>query len=127
MLGVHKKLWMDDVPASLPHREDELNKIYDFCTSFIENDDEENRSLYLGGVPGTGKTSCVLQVRVYSVLIKQMRLDYQIARGGGIRLQIHPAEWGSDAQAGGVIRSILQSCQRINCSYFCKVCLLKQH
>jgi Cdc6-like AAA superfamily ATPase len=59
--GLRKKLWMDSIPTELPFREEELDKIEDFCRLFVEKRDESH-SLYLGGVPGTGKTSCVIQV-----------------------------------------------------------------
>jgi Cdc6-like AAA superfamily ATPase len=58
---LRKELWMDSLPDKLPFRDEELDKIYEFCQLFIERKDE-SYSLYLGGVPGTGKTSCVLQV-----------------------------------------------------------------
>lgn len=61
---MRKVLWMDNVPQELLYREDELDQIAKFCQLFIEQKDD-CRSLYLGGVPGTGKTSCVLRVCHY--------------------------------------------------------------
>ncbi|KAI6184212.1 Origin recognition complex subunit 1 [Aphelenchoides bicaudatus] len=58
--SLRKNLWMDSIPANLPFREEELDKIEEFCRDFVDRRGE-SQSLYLGGVPGTGKTSCVVQ------------------------------------------------------------------
>lgn len=62
LTSMRKMLWMDDIPTELLYREEELARIEKFCRLFIEKKDD-SYSLYLGGVPGTGKTSCVLQAR----------------------------------------------------------------
>jgi Cdc6-like AAA superfamily ATPase len=59
--GLRKMLWMDSLPDQLLHRDEEIRRIEEFCRLFITQKDD-CYSLYLGGVPGTGKTSCVLQV-----------------------------------------------------------------
>jgi origin recognition complex subunit 1 len=68
---LRKMLWTDNTPAELPHRQEELEKIDEFCRFFIEKRDD-SCSLYLGGVPGTGKTSCVLKT------IKTLKEDKKI-------------------------------------------------
>ncbi|KAI6196198.1 Origin recognition complex subunit 1 [Aphelenchoides besseyi] len=55
------RLWRDEaVGGLLLYREAELSKIKNFIRDFV-NEDGETRSMFLTGVPGIGKTSCVLQ------------------------------------------------------------------
>ncbi|KAI6171977.1 ATPase domain containing protein [Aphelenchoides besseyi] len=55
------RLWRDEaVDGRLLYRETELMKIKNFIRDFV-TDYGETRSVFLTGVPGIGKTSCVLQ------------------------------------------------------------------
>ncbi|KAI6230237.1 Origin recognition complex subunit 1 [Aphelenchoides fujianensis] len=55
------RLWRDEaVKNELLHRTDEIHKITKVVADFV-NGGSETRCLFLAGVPGVGKTSCVLQ------------------------------------------------------------------
>ncbi|CAD5217600.1 unnamed protein product [Bursaphelenchus xylophilus] len=56
-----KLLWSDSVPIEMKHREDEIKRIRAFCEEGIRPNSISS-ALYLGGAPGTGKTSCTLHV-----------------------------------------------------------------
>jgi hypothetical protein len=90
---LRKMLWMDSIPTDLLYREEELDKIEEFCRFFVEKRDE-SYSLYLGGVPGTGKTSCVIQVSKFSARNAIFCLDHQQAEDGQkVEVQVYSFEW----------------------------------
>ena len=60
LFTVRRKLNAYFVPSELPCREKEFEKVYDLVSSSLQSGN--SRVLYISGVPGTGKTSTVLQV-----------------------------------------------------------------
>lgn len=55
------ELQLSAIPQSLPCREKERQKIYDFLHNAIRNGGRQ-ATLYISGVPGTGKTATVMEV-----------------------------------------------------------------
>ncbi|CAD5213190.1 unnamed protein product [Bursaphelenchus okinawaensis] len=56
-----KLLWSDTVPTEMKQRKNEIKQIRAFCEEAIRPHSISS-ALYLGGAPGTGKTSCTLHV-----------------------------------------------------------------
>ncbi|XP_018044331.1 PREDICTED: origin recognition complex subunit 1 isoform X2 [Atta colombica] len=57
---IRTKLHVSTVPKSLPCREEEFNNIYTFLESKLM--DNSGGSIYINGVPGTGKTATVNEI-----------------------------------------------------------------
>ncbi|XP_011056229.1 PREDICTED: origin recognition complex subunit 1 isoform X7 [Acromyrmex echinatior] len=57
---IRTKLHVSAVPKSLPCREEEFNNIYTFLESKLM--DNSGGSIYINGVPGTGKTATVNEI-----------------------------------------------------------------
>lgn len=61
MSAAKEALHVSTVPSTVVCREDEQNKIMDFCKACIEH--EKAGSLYACGCPGTGKSLSMEKVR----------------------------------------------------------------
>ena len=61
----YSKLQLNSMPKTLPCREQEINKIRDYIQNGVQNKGSSS-SLYISGMPGTGKTATTLEV------VKQM-------------------------------------------------------
>ena len=52
-----RQAFHNSLPNSLPGRESEIETIYNFLLDHLEN--QSSGSMYINGLPGTGKTACV--------------------------------------------------------------------
>lgn len=55
------KLQLNTIPDHFPCREEEQDKIMQYLRNGIENECQSS-SLYISGMPGTGKTATVLEI-----------------------------------------------------------------
>ncbi|XP_011875831.1 PREDICTED: origin recognition complex subunit 1 [Vollenhovia emeryi] len=69
------RLHVSAVPKSLPCREEEFNNIYTFLESKLK--DNSGGSIYINGVPGTGKTATVNEImKCLKRSVEKGKLDY---------------------------------------------------
>ena len=80
--AARRLLWHDETPSEFVHREAEIRKIAAFIANFVGDGDMIARTLFLAGVPGTGKTSCVLKVKAKPSIIFNAAAAERDALGG---------------------------------------------
>ncbi|XP_077259349.1 origin recognition complex subunit 1 isoform X1 [Temnothorax americanus] len=72
---IRTRLHVSAVPKSLPCREEEFNNIYTFLESKLM--DNSGGSIYINGVPGTGKTATVNEIlKCLKRAVEKGKLDY---------------------------------------------------
>uniref|UniRef100_A0A914VXB6 Origin recognition complex subunit 1 n=1 Tax=Plectus sambesii TaxID=2011161 RepID=A0A914VXB6_9BILA len=79
--AVRRRLHSSAVPDRMPCRDEEFNFVRFFVSSTLES--ESSRSLYISGIPGTGKTATVHQVIRH---LRNAGIEFRFVEVNGMRL-----------------------------------------
>merc|ERR1712113_448747 len=59
---VRRSFLLGYIPKTMPGREIEKQRVYEFVSEFVCSGGRSDAHLYVSGVPGTGKTAILMQV-----------------------------------------------------------------